>query len=397
MGSQTKGEKQPELGRLIRAIRDVVGDHTGPLPLHSPTIRGKAWEYVKDCLDTAWVSSAGGYVRRFEEELASFTGASQAVAVVNGTTALHAALKLLGVERDDEVLLPSLTFVATANAIAHCGGIPHFVDVEERSLGMDPAALEDRLSTTADRGAHGCFNRTTGRRLAAILPMHTFGHPADLDGLRTVAERFGIPLVEDAAESLGSWYGERHTGTLGTVGILSFNGNKIVTTGGGGAILTDDPELAEEARHLTTTAKRAHPWEYFHDRIGYNYRMPNLNAALGCAQMEDLPELLRAKRRLARDYMEAFASVEGVSIFKEPPYARSNYWLNALILDRPDRNLRDGLLQGLAEAGIQARPVWNPMHTLPMFRDSPRGALPRTEDLADRIVNLPSSAHLRGL
>ncbi len=388
-------ERHLDLDRVVRAVRAVIGDRSDPVPLHEPTILGDAWVYVKDCLDTGWVSSAGEYVVRFEEELAAFTGASHAVAVVNGTAALHTALELVGVGPGDEVLMPSLTFVATANAVAQCGGVPHFVDVEDRSLGLDPAALERRLEETAERTSDGCFNHETGRRIAAVVVMHTFGHPADLLHLRQVTEQYEIPLIEDAAESLGSLHGKRHTGTFGRLGILSFNGNKIISTGGGGAILTDDADLAGSARHLTTTAKRPHPWEYFHDRVAYNYRMPNLNAALGCAQMKNLPELIQAKRGLAQDYRDALAAVDGVSIFEEPAYARSNYWLNALILDHGARAARDGLLERLAEEGIQARPVWNPMHTLPMYKNCPRTLLPRTEDLATRIVNLPSSAHLR--
>jgi perosamine synthetase len=383
------------IGRVVRGVGDVVGARPRPVLLHEPTLDGREWADVKACLDSGWVSSAGEYVTRFEEALAGFTGARHAVAVVNGTAGLHAALVVSGVAPGDEVLIPALTFVATANAVAYCGAVPHFVDVEERSLGLDPVRLESHLGEVGDRRADGCYNRRTGRRLAALVPMHTFGHPVDLAPLVELAAAYGIPVVEDAAEALGSRYHDRHTGRFGGMGVLSFNGNKIITTGGGGAILTDDDALAQQARHLTTTAKQAHPWEYVHDRIGYNYRMPNLNAALGCAQMDQLPRLLEAKRDLAGDYQAAFAGMEGMSIFEEPAWGRSNYWLNALVLDPAHRQLRDPILQALADEQIQARPAWRPMHQLPMYGQCPRADLAVTEDLASRIISLPSSAHLR--
>lgn len=351
---------------------------------------------MKECIDTAWVSSAGAYVDRFERELAATTGAKRAVAVVNGTAALHIALKLAGVEAGDEVLIPSLTFVATANAVSYCGAIPHFVDVEPATLGLDPASLEQRLAMIGEKNNGRILSRETGRRLAAVVPMHTFGHPVDLTGLMEVCERWGLPVVEDAAESLGSYYHDRHTGTFGRLGILSFNGNKIVTTGGGGAILTDDEELADRAKHLTTTAKVPHRWEFIHDETGYNYRMPNVNAALGCGQLERLDEMVALKRRLADTYRDALADVRGVRFIQEPPGCRSNYWLNAIELDEELAGDRDAILAALDEDGIQARPIWRPMHELSMYRSCPRADLPMTERLARRIINLPSSASLAG-
>ncbi|SVD32697.1 uncharacterized protein METZ01_LOCUS385551, partial [marine metagenome] len=292
---------------VVEAIRRAIVEQEGAVVLHEPRFEGNEWKYVKQCLDTGWVSSAGAFVTRFEEELASFCGVERAVAVVNGTAALHASLHLLGVEAGDEVLVPSLTFVATANAVAYLGAIPHFVDVEPSTLGMDAHRLHEYLEQATETTDRGCRNRRTGRRIRALIPMHTFGHPCDLDGLMAVCERFGLAMVEDAAESLGSYYRGQHTGTFGKLGILSFNGNKVITTGGGGAILTNEVALADRAKHLTSTAKRSHQWEFSHDEIGYNYRLPNLNAALGVGQLEHLPEFLRRKRNLASEYRSSFS------------------------------------------------------------------------------------------
>jgi perosamine synthetase len=280
------------------------------------------------------VSYNGAYVTRFEEELAAFTGAQRAVAVVNGTAALHLALRLAGVQPSDEVLIPALTFVATANAIAYCGAVPHFVDSETQSLGIDAGKLDVYLDDVAEQRGDAFFNRRTGRCLRALVPVHVFGHPCDLDALAGVCERFGLAMVEDAAEALGSHYKGTHVGTRGRMAVLSFNGNKIITTGGGGAVLTGDDVLADRIKHLATTAKMPHPWAYIHDEVGYNYRMPNINAALGCAQLEQLPGFLRRKRTLAARYAEAFRDVEGVTFVQEPAWGRSNYWLNALSISR---------------------------------------------------------------
>ncbi len=369
----------------------------GAAALHEPEFAGNEWAYVKDCLDTGWVSTAGRYVEQFEAMLCDVTGARHAVATVNGTAALHAALLVAGVKAGDEVIVPSLTFVATANAVAHCGAIPHFADVEMTTLGLDAGRLRRHLTRVSEREDGGLRNRETGRTIRTIVCMHTFGHPSDLDGLLAVAAEFELPLIEDAAESLGSTYKERHTGTFGQLGVLSFNGNKTVTTGGGGAILTDDDELATRARHLTTTAKLPHAWAFEHDEVGYNYRMPNINAALGCAQLEQLPDFIAHKRQLAQHYHEAFAAVPGVSTVHEPAGSRSNYWLNALLLDIDDVTRRDAIFVACHEQGIGARPAWTPMHQLSMFDDAPRDDLSITESLCHRLINLPSSPKLARL
>ncbi|MEX1017272.1 MAG: LegC family aminotransferase [Phycisphaeraceae bacterium] len=385
-----------ELRPILDAVNQVLHEVNRPVPLHIPTLKGNAWDYVKECIDTGWVSSVGAYVDRFEQMAAAYTGAKHAVAVVNGTSALHMALLLAGVKRDDEVLSPSLTFVATANAISYCAAVPHFVDVDEQTMGIDPDRLDAYLAEAAELRADGCYNRTTGRRIAAMVPMHAFGHPCRLDPLLELCQRWRLTMVEDAAESLGSLYRDRHTGTFGKLGILSFNGNKIITTGGGGIILTDDEALAKQAKHLTTTAKQPHRWEYNHDQVGYNYRLPNLNAALGCAQFELLPSYVEAKRRLAARYIDAFADVPGVTFLAEPPETRSNYWLNTLVLAPEHASARDDLLSALHEAGMLVRPAWTPMHQLPMYRHCPHAELSVTESLAGRALNLPSSPHLAG-
>jgi perosamine synthetase len=379
---------------IVRRIVAVLGSARTQVPLHEPTFAGNEWQYVKECLDTGWVSSVGSYVDRLEADLADYTGARRAVVVVNGTAALYIGLKVLGVKQGDEVLVPSLSFVATANAVAHCGAVPHFVDSEAGTLGIDVPLLNEYLARVARVRDGECINSATGARIAALIPMHTFGHPVDLDALLELGERFRIPVLEDAAESLGSLYKGRHTGTFGALGALSFNGNKIVTTGGGGALITDDDALAKRAKHLTTTARLSHRWSFIHDEVGYNFRMPNLNAALGCAQLEQLPGFIERKRQLAVRYADAFKAIPGAKIFIEPSFARSNYWLNVLLLDRPDQLLRDQLLTDLNAAGVLARPAWNLLHTLPMFAASPRMQLSGAVELTNRIVNLPSSASL---
>ena len=380
--------------QILGAVRAVLPEAEAATPLHAPEFRGREWDYLKDCLDTGWVSSVGAYVNRFEHDLQELTGAARAVAVANGTAALDVCLKLAGVEAGDEVLVPTLTFVATANAVTYRGAIPHFVDSEPRTLGVDPQRLEAHLSEVARLTDEGCVNIHTGAPIRALMVMHVFGHPCDLDGLMEVAARWRLVLIEDAAEALGSRWGGRHLGTFGRLGALSFNGNKIITTGGGGAVLTNDPELGRRAKHLTTTAKVPHRWAFDHDEVGWNYRMPNLNAALGCAQLERLPDMLGRKARLAERYETALADIEGVSLLKPRPGAAVNHWLNALILDRADADLRDAVLETLNDAGVQARPLWTPMHRLPMYAGCPRDELPVAEALADRVINLPSSAAL---
>ncbi|MFA9478898.1 LegC family aminotransferase [Phycisphaerales bacterium AB-hyl4] len=390
----TPASSSLDLGTVLHAVGQVLQNVDPPVPLHTPTFAGNEWGYVKECIDTGWVSSAGAYVTRFEEAIQAYTGAKHAVAVVNGTAALHITLRLAGVQADDEVLAPSLTFVATANAINYCQATPHFVEVNEVTLGVCPQRLADYLGANAERRAGTLHNRHTGKRIAALVCMHAFGHPCDMASLLEVCQRYNLPLVEDAAESLGSFYNNQHTGTLGRLGILSFNGNKIISTGGGGAILTNDDELAATARHITTTAKLPHAWAYVHDQVGYNYRLPNLNAALGVAQMEQLPNLVEQKRRIAQRYLDAFADVEGATILAEPTNARSNYWLNALVLDAKCAAAHADLLQAMHDRQWLVRPIWMPMHRLGMYQHCPRAQLSVTESLAARVVNLPSSAHL---
>jgi aminotransferase in exopolysaccharide biosynthesis len=374
--------------QVVTALCSVLGP--GPAMLHEPSFTGNEWRYLKECLDSTFVSSVGKFVDRFELDLANFTGAKHAVAVMNGTAALHIALKLAGVQDGDEVLIPALTFVATANAVTYCNATPHFVDSGVRTLGLDASALRDYLASCTEQRAGQCVNRQTGRVIRALVPMHTFGHPVDMEGVLALAHDFNLALVEDAAESLGSAYHGQHTGTFGLLGTLSFNGNKTITTGGGGAILTNDATLARHAKHLTTTAKLPHAWEYRHDEIGYNYRMPNLNAALGCAQLERLPTMLAAKRALFQRYQAAFAAVQGVTLMTEPEQCQSNYWLQTLQLDNDDGNLRDAILTATNEAGFMTRPAWSLMHKLQHFRACPRSPLPIAESLERRLINIPS-------
>lgn len=382
--------------KVLNTLKSVIGQNDNFVSLHEPTFAGNEWDYVKDCLDTGWVSSVGSYVDRFEVMLAEFTGVKRAIAVVNGTAALHICLKLAGVKVNDEVLLPTLTFVATPNAVNYCGAFPHFVDSEEATLGLDPRKLANYLSEITEIRGNECFNRETGRRIKSVVPMHTYGHPVDLDSLLDVCERFKLVLIEDAAESLGSYYKGKHTGQWGKLSALSFNGNKVITTGGGGAILTNDEQLGALAKHLTTTAKLPHKWEFRHDMVGYNYRMPNINAALGCAQIEQLPGFLQRKRELAEKYRLAIADINGVRFFTEPEPARSNYWLNTLLLDASLSAKRDELLKLTNGSGIMTRPTWTLMHKLPMFKDCPQMDLSIAEDLERRLINIPSSASLRG-
>ena len=381
---------------FLQALQTVLGQPNPFVPLHEPEFMGSEWERVKDCLDSTFVSSVGKYVDRFEVMLAEYTGAKYAVAVVNGTAALHIALLLAGVRPGDEVLIPALSFVATANAVSHCGAIPHFIDSEFETLGIDTHALSDYLKHCSLSGSEGLTNRFTGRRIAAVVPMHTYGHPVDMDSLLDVANRYHLPVVEDAAESLGSRYRGKHTGTFGQLGTLSFNGNKVITTGGGGAILTNDAELAQQAKHLTTTAKQPHRWEFFHDAVAWNYRLPNLNAALGCAQMEQLPDFLRRKRLLAQQYQQVFKDFDGFSFVREPKNSHSNYWLNTIQLKQASFDVRDRLLTAANDAGYQCRPTWKLLHKLPMYAHCPHAPLPVAEQLEASLINVPSSAKLAG-
>lgn len=359
------------------------------VPLHEPTFNEKEVEYVTDCIKTGWVSSVGAYVNRLEEDLAKFVGVKRAVAVVNGTAALHIALKVAGVKAEDEVLMPSLTFIATANAVSYLGAVPHFIDVSFHTLGVDAEKLKIYLEQIGTTKNNQLYNKETGRRISALVPMHTFGHAVDIEGLLRVCDMYNVTLVEDAAESLGTYYKGKHTGSFGKVSAISFNGNKIMTTGGGGAIVTDDDAIADYAKHLTTTAKIPHRWAYEHDEIGFNYRMPNLNAALGCAQLEKIPTFIQQKRELTKHYMQWLSNLEGVHLFKEPANTKSNYWLQTILLD--DHINRDEVLSFLNEQGVMSRPIWTPMHYLAIYQNCPKSDLNVTEQLNRRVVNIPST------
>lgn len=362
------------------------------IPLHEPKFIGNEKAYVIDCIDSTFVSSVGKYVDRFEQMMAEYTGAKYAIATVNGTAALHVALKLVGVSQDDEVITQPLSFIATCNAISYCGATPVFVDVDRDTLGMSPVSLRSFLSTNTTQTSAGCINNSTGQKISAVVPMHTFGQPCRIDEIAKICEEYGIPLIEDAAESLGSYYQGRHTGTFGKLAAFSFNGNKTITTGGGGMIITDDKDLAKRAKHITTTAKQPHPYEFIHDEIGYNYRLPNINAALGCAQLESLPRILESKRSIASAYAEFF-SASNINFVQEPDQAKSNYWLNALILE--DKQARDVFLKELNAAGVMARPIWRLMNELTMFQDCQSADLSNAKWLEERVVNIPSSARVQ--
>jgi perosamine synthetase len=387
--------KDFNMSAVLDSLKSVLPEQDNLIPLHEPNFFGNEWKYVKDCLDSTYVSSVGKYVDRFEEELKKYTGVKHAVAVVNGTAALHICLKIVGVEPGDEVLMPTLTFVATANAVSYCGATPHFIDSDRLTLGIDPKKLDTYLKDVAEVRVEGCFNKHTGHRIKAVMPMHTYGHPVDLDPLVELCNRYKLELVEDAAESLGSFYKGKHTGNWGKASALSFNGNKIITTGGGGAVLTNDDKLGKFAKHLTTTAKVQHKWLFVHDQIGFNYRMPNINAALGCAQLEVLPRAIKNKRKLAEEYRHAFAGVSGINFFTEPTFAQSNYWLNALLLDNNFSEQRDLLLESTNDRGIMTRPTWTLMHHLNMYESCPRmDDLTVAETLEKCLINIPSSAGL---
>lgn len=389
---------------LIDFIKNLYGNKDF-IPLHAPVFMGNEKQYVNECIDTTFVSSVGKFVERFEGMIQDYTGTTKAVACVNGTNALHLALLLSGVKRGEEVLTQSLTFVATCNAIAYSGAEPVFIDVDRETLGLSPKALrtwlqENTVMQTPDTEpvevssisrAKLCINKKTGRRIAACVPMHTFGHPCRIDEIVEICLEYNIAVVEDAAESLGSLYKEKHTGTFAPIGILSFNGNKTITTGGGGMLLFQDVETGVLAKHLTTQAKVPHAWEFGHDHIGYNYRLPNINAALGCAQMEQLESFIANKRETARHYQAFFEKLPEIDFFTEPLHARSNYWLNVILLK--DKQARQAFLQQSNESGVMTRPAWQLMHTLPMFRHCQYQDLTNTMYIADRLVNIPSSVN----
>lgn len=363
------------------------------VPLHVPLFIGNEKKYMNKCIDTTFVSSVGQFVDRFEEMVAEYTGAKKAVVCVSGTNALHMAMMLVGVERDDEVLTQALTFIATCNAISYIGAHPVFIDVDRDTMGLSPEAMKTWLVKNAEVKEGQCYNKRTGRRIKACVPMHTFGHPVKLDELVALCDEYHIELVEDAAESIGSFYKGKHTGTFGKVSAISFNGNKTITTGGGGMLLFQDEELGKLAKHLTTQAKVPHRWEFMHDQIGYNYRMPNVNAALGCAQMENLERYVENKRATAKEYSEFFAQIPDIEFYTEPAECRSNYWLNVVLLK--DRQAQQEFLAYTNDHGIMTRPVWQLMNKLAMFKECETDGLVNTSWLEERIVNIPSSVRLK--
>lgn len=362
------------------------------IPLHPPCFIGNEKKYLNECIDTTFVSSVGKFVDRFEDMVAEYTGATRAVVCVNGTNALFMAMKLVGVEQNDEVITQALTFIATCNAISYIGAKPVFVDVDKDTMGLSPDSLRDWLENNAEVRGGECFNRKTGRRIKACVPMHTFGHPCRIDLIAQICQEYNIELVEDAAESLGSFYKGQHTGTFGKVGAISFNGNKTITTGGGGMMLFNDAELAAFAKHLTTQAKVPHRWEFVHDHIGYNYRMPNINAALGCAQMENLESFVLNKRQTAELYKDFFAQFSDIRFITEPTDSRSNYWLQAVQLK--DKDAQQAFLEFTNSNGVMTRPIWELMNRLPMFADCQIDELVNTKHFAETIVNIPSGVIL---
>lgn len=369
-----------------------VYDNQQFIPLAVPKFIGNEKKYLEECINTTFVSSVGKFVDRFEEDIAKYTGAKKAVVCVSGTNALHMSLMLVGVERDDEVLTQALTFIATCNALSYIGAHPVFVDVDRSTMGLSPDAMKEWLVKNAEIRNGECFNKNTRRRVKACVPMHTFGHPVLIEAMATLCEEWHIELVEDAAESIGSKYKGKHTGTFGKVGVISFNGNKTITTGGGGMMLFQDEELGKLAKHITTQAKLPHRWEFKHDHIGYNYRMPNINAALGCAQLENLDFYIENKRKVAAEYEEYFKNVPDIEFFVDSPDTFSNYWLNAIILKDKDAQLK--FLQQTNDNGVMTRPIWELMNCLPMFENCENDGLKNTIWFADRVVNIPSSVRL---
>ena len=404
----------------IDFIKSVYGNKEFT-PLAVPVFQGNEKAYLNECIDTTFVSSVGKFVDRFEEDMAKYTGAKKAVVCVSGTNALHMSLMLAGVQRDDEVLTQALTFIATCNALSYIGAHPVFIDVDKSTMGLSPDAMKEWLHANAEvrevkNGSKGdilthteyptpqyplepatkaCYNKNTGRRIKACVPMHTFGHPVRIEEIATLCEEWHIELVEDAAESIGSLYKGKHTGTFGRIGAISFNGNKTITTGGGGMLLFNDEELGKYAKHITTQAKVPHRWEFRHDHIGYNYRMPNINAALGCAQLENLDKYVASKRKVAAEYIEFFKNVDGIDFFAEPENTFSNYWLSAVVLK--DKESQLDFLQQTNDNGVMTRPIWELMNRLPMFENCENDGLKNTIWFADRVVNIPSSVRSEDL
>lgn len=378
--------KKPFITSFIEQVRCIYGDAF--VPLHRPVFEGNERQYLTDCIDSNFVSSVGEKVTEFEDKVAEFTGSRYAVATVNGTAALHVAIELAGVKAGDEVISQAMTFIATCNAISYAGASPIFIDVDLDTMGLSPSALKRFLEENAEKRVNGSFNKISGKRISACVPMHTFGFPCRIAEIAEICADWDIALIEDAAESLGSYVGSRHTGTFSSMATLSFNGNKVITTGGGGMIITDNPELAKRAKHITTTAKVPHPFEFVHDEIGYNYRMPNLNAALGCAQMERVEEFLAIKKKLAGQW-DNFFNKRGAIFFKAIDGNKANYWLNAIILD--SREDRDKFLEVTNDNKVMTRPIWTLMPKLSMFKDCQTDGLKNSLWLEDRVVNIPSS------
>lgn len=376
---------------IVKFVRQLYGSE-GPIPLHAPKFVGNEKKYLIDCIDSTFVSSVGNYVDRFEEMLEDYTGAKKAVVCVNGTNALHLAMILVGVTKDDEIITQPLTFIATCNAISYIGAHPVFIDVDKDTMGLSPFAMKKWLSENAEIKNKECFNKKTGRRIKACVPMHTFGHPVHLDELVELCERYNIELVEDAAESIGSYYKGKHTGTFGKIGAISFNGNKTITTGGGGMLLFNDERLGKIAKHLSTQAKIPHKWEFVHDSIGYNYRMPNINAALGCAQMENIDNYISNKREIAEKYKAFFDQFDDIDFFNEPKDCKSNYWLNTILLK--DSASKLDFLQYTNDNGLMTRPIWRLMNRLPMFSHCQTDNLENSNWFEERVVNIPSSVIL---
>ncbi|MCU0416110.1 MAG: LegC family aminotransferase [Cytophagaceae bacterium] len=375
---------------ILTFIR-TINEKDDFIPLHEPVFHGNEKKYLNECIDSGFVSSVGAFVNEFEKAIANYTGAKRAVVVVNGTQALHLACVVAGIQRGDEVITQALSFIATANAISYTGATCVFVDVDKETLGMSPSSLENFLLQHTQLKNGICTNKHTGKQIKACIPMHTFGHPTKIDDIKVICDRHNIILIEDAAESLGSWYKGKHTGRFGTIGVFSFNGNKIITTGGGGALITDDESLADKAKHLSTTAKIPHPWQYEHDAVGYNYRMPNLNAALGLAQLESIQELLNQKRSLFQLY-KTFFNRKKIQLIEEPLNCSSNYWLQAIILN--NKIERDNFLNYSNENGVMTRPIWSLLNKSTMYKNSFYTTLENSEWLEDRVVNIPSSSKM---
>lgn len=379
---------------ILLRLKLMFPGHEGVMPLHSPVFHERSEELVIECIRSTFVSSVGSCVTLFEEEVAKACDTEFCVSTVSGTTALQVAMRVSGVESGHESLMPSLTFVATPNAASYLGAIPHFVDVDPQTLGMDPEGLRQHLMRCSTYRNGKLFNKKTNRQISSILAVHVFGHPADMCGLRKIADEFELPLIEDAAGALGTELEGRRVGSFGDLGALSFNGNKLITTGGGGAIVTNSHELADAARHLSTTAKKSHSWAFVHDQIGYNFRMPSLNAALGLSQIENLGSLLTAKRKIATHYQEYFNNFDEGSILTQPKNSNSNYWLNNIVLENSQDNICEEIIVELNHMGINARPIWTPMHFLEIYKNCPRTSLPVTESIANKIISLPSSPYL---